>query len=1101
MGNGLAFPSRAVSVAALSLLLAALALAACGGGAGGGGNPDGGNPDGGTDGGTDGGPTEPPPRGTSPTNPQNALLDTDCDGLSDWEEYATVYPGGGTTDPAKADTDGDGIPDGVELGRTTVIEPARCALFFRPDADPSTTTNPLSTDSDGDGIPDGVEDANHDGARQASETDPSNPDTDGDGIPDGVEDANHDGIRQPSETDPRLRDTDGDGIPDGIEDVNRDGVRQPTETDPRLADTDGDGCSDGDEDKNWNHVVDPGETNPLLAGDCGGLADSDGDGIPDVYEDRNGNGIVDPGETDPNNPDTDGDGIPDGKEDKNWNGIVDAGETSPLRKDTDCDGLADGVEDANHNGVVDPGETDPSKADTDGDGLTDGVERRLTAAQIADPVNCPAVPVDADPSTGTDPLNPDTDGDGIMDGVEDANQNGRVDPGESNPNNAADPASATTRAACSTANLTPIAFDRSLLPDLQAATLPGAPTPPGFSEKQRFGLPAPEGTLERGFLFWDPTRKVAGFALKKLAADVQATASAEETFGRAKFAALGAISNPLTQTFTTWDGHPAVKATYQWAAAGDAKTLANDAVKAFIGSTAVGLWTGAAGATGPYFLQVEYVRRSAATGMVVAAFVPQSLYDANAAGEVFAVDDLANGSALGQYDATSAAQCNTFASGNNPPVDFLWIVDNSGSMGAHQNAVKNAGDAMAALLQNSMSDWRMGLVTTSYYVASATSEVRDFTTDPNRIKCWFDQACTGPGNWVTTSGSGNERGFQSARMALDPGGFFAGKVRPGAKLVLVVLTDTEEQSTGAGTTAADYRAYFASLGAQVSGIVCLGPGICSATELVSTKYIDVVNGMGGILASIQDFDLNLNTLATLDAIIRAAVGSASPYVLSKAPISASFRVALQGPTVGACGGQPAAGPVPSVPRSRQDGFDYYPPTNAVLFYGACRPAQAGRDIAVSYRYWIAGSCGPDGCPTGCPNGCPSGKVCGPGNTCICDAGCGGTCAANQRCDSGTCGCVCAPDCGGTCGPSETCNVATCACQCTQSATCGPGYVFDSTPGVCGCVCDPGWFTPANCAAPRAFAPAACACVCPVDCGGCQAGYTCNQSTCSCTFNG
>jgi tetratricopeptide (TPR) repeat protein len=54
--------------------------------------------------------------------------------------------------------------------------------------------------------------------------------------------------------------------------------------------------------------------------------------------------------------------------------------------------------------------------DQDRDGLSDEVERS-----------------GANP---TDPTNPDTDGDGLLDGQEDANHNGKVDPGETDPNKA-----------------------------------------------------------------------------------------------------------------------------------------------------------------------------------------------------------------------------------------------------------------------------------------------------------------------------------------------------------------------------------------------------------------------------------------------------------------------------------------------------------------------------------------------------------------------------------------------------------------------------------------------------------------------------------------
>ena len=57
------------------------------------------------------------------------------------------------------------------------------AGFFIPDADPSDRTDPTNPDTDGDGVPDGVEDANHNGAYEPElgETSPL------------VNDAGHDG--------------------------------------------------------------------------------------------------------------------------------------------------------------------------------------------------------------------------------------------------------------------------------------------------------------------------------------------------------------------------------------------------------------------------------------------------------------------------------------------------------------------------------------------------------------------------------------------------------------------------------------------------------------------------------------------------------------------------------------------------------------------------------------------------------------------------------------------------------------------------------------------------------------------------------------------
>ena len=68
--------------------------------------------------------------GLNPNNAADALLDSDRDGLSNFEEYSRG------TDIRRADTDGDGLSDGDEVRRGT---------------------SPLLVDTDGDGIRDGLE--------------------------------------------------------------------------------------------------------------------------------------------------------------------------------------------------------------------------------------------------------------------------------------------------------------------------------------------------------------------------------------------------------------------------------------------------------------------------------------------------------------------------------------------------------------------------------------------------------------------------------------------------------------------------------------------------------------------------------------------------------------------------------------------------------------------------------------------------------------------------------------------------------------------------------------------------------------------------------
>ena len=105
---------------------------------------------------------------------------------------------------AGLDTDGDGVPDEYE---------------------PLLGLNPTKADTNNNGVPDGLEDYDNDGLKNAAEfymhTDPRIADTNGNGISDGNEDEDMDGLKDQAEflagTDPFNIDTDGDGLDDASE--------------------------------------------------------------------------------------------------------------------------------------------------------------------------------------------------------------------------------------------------------------------------------------------------------------------------------------------------------------------------------------------------------------------------------------------------------------------------------------------------------------------------------------------------------------------------------------------------------------------------------------------------------------------------------------------------------------------------------------------------------------------------------------------------------------------------------------------------------------------------------------------------------------------
>jgi hypothetical protein len=1102
----------------------------------GGGNGDGGG--GGGDGGEDGG----TPLVVNPDDPQNAFKDTDCDGLSDAEEFATVYAGGLKTDPAKADSDGDGIPDGVELGRTSSVDPL-CAAFVG-DQDPTTTTLPTVADTDGDGLLDGAEDTNRNGRLDPGETNPNDPDSDGDGLSDG-EEVNVTG------TDPLKKDTDNDGINDGVE-------VKITGTDPKNPDTDGDTCLDGHEDLNQNGVVDPGETNPKLGTDCGpgNIPDSDGDGIPDHLEDKNLNGIYEPqlGETNWQNPDTDGDGIPDGVEDINKNGIWDPAETNPRRIDTDCDGLLDG---ASLGGFL--GEamfnTDPTKWDTDGDGLPDGLEVGVTA--WPDATNCPAQFLDADPSTTTNPINPDTDGDGIPDGAEDANQNGKVDPGELDPNNANDGMGPAGKV-CTLSTIQPVLFKQEGQPDIQLGL------PQSFTEITNIVV----GGQVRGMMGYDSTSKVAFLVYRRTAP--AGSVLADEAAIRTQLGTVGAISSPVTEPFTSWDNLPAVFAQYDQAGTADVKTRANALADALVGAGA-GSLAGVGGANGPFKVQAQYVRRSAQSLVVLVALVPTNLYVEPG---IFTVGNVAAGSSLAQFGDANASQCELFTPGSGK-VDFLFVVDDSCSMGTSQGALGIAGDAMAAALSNSTLDWRVGMVTTEYHLGTAETSgtnifrLRGWTgpADINQFKSWLTQnstcnsgLCTlvnpqpscgswggrNGGCWITTGGNANEGALGAARKAINdftpnaPGGTKP-FVRPDAELIVILVGDADDQTTGyttasnSGTAVREdiqnFIEFFNATGPvdanrtrrnklekpiTVHGIICPEGVTCnSETQYTPRRLSQVVTATGGIrgdlcqpVAGQTAADCSAAVVqggitATINSIVNSAI-AASGHKTQKPAIGASVKVAMsavQGPS---CNKD-------NIPRSRVHGFDYSGIHRTVSFFGDCRPGVGSTQAAISYRYWIDTTPNVDGNPPPCatdpfydpndPDFCQGRLECNvQQNVCVCPANCGGTPPPGMICNSNklVCDFVCTPDCGGACSGYQTCDQASCSCACAQTASCPAGYTFQSSGGVCGCVCDTAAL---NCGSTYQVNPSTCACECQSNCGGCATGLSCNLSTCSCVVGG
>ncbi len=141
-------------------------------------------------------------------------------------------------------------------------------------------------------------------------------------------------------------------------------------------------------------------------------------------------------------------------------------------------------------------------------------------------------------------------------------------------------------------------------------------------------------------------------------------------------------------------------------------------------------------------------------------------------------------------------------------LDILWVIDNSGSMATSQARLASNFDSFIEGFQKRSLDYQMGVTTTEAW--------RDLFKEPTDTTCWSclmdGNVSDGPsGHSIVgprtpgmkaaflknvlqgTRGTGDERAFQSIRVALDnPNN--ADLVRPGSYLAVIIVSDEDDFS-------------------------------------------------------------------------------------------------------------------------------------------------------------------------------------------------------------------------------------------------------------------------------------------------------------------
>ena len=238
-------------------------------------------------------------------------------------------------------------------------------------------------------------------------------------------------------------------------------------------------------------------------------------------------------------------------------------------------------------------------------------------------------------------------------------------------------------------------------------------------------------------------------------------------------------------------------------------------------------------------------------------------------------------------------------------VDFLFAIDNSGSMSAQQTQLLNSFqgfiDAIQASLEGTVDSYHVGVITSDAYTANAPgcmqlaslvsqtqtggdctpfAEGYRFATEQDDLAVKFPCMAS-----VGAFGSGVEQPVTATLAALDPamagpGGCNEGFLRDDATLVLVVLTDdppvasTPDDANLMTDTTGWYDAIVAAKNGDPEAMVVIGfvpwsDVSCVVFNAESPNLIDFVMSFGdqGAIASICEPDFSPIFAQTISTIV------------------------------------------------------------------------------------------------------------------------------------------------------------------------------------------------------------------------------------------
>lgn len=345
--------------------------------------------------------------------------------------------------------------------------------------------------------------------------------------------------------------------------------------------------------------------------------------------------------------------------------------------------------------------------------------------------------------------------------------------------------------------------------------------------------------------------------------------------------------------------------------------------------------SGATGAGETVFRYVLFYGESEGTSFYISTVVPESEF-AQFETTVSEIHTAARATPLGET-LQQTTQVFTTATSSSHNADFLFVVDDSGSMSDDQDGLAKAAKDFTAELSGSGLAYRSAIITTGYgaddYVSGAAYEIlRNVGIIENNDALLEQELVAG------TSGSGTETGIWNAENALqstahgdaaDGPVTQAGMPVSGASMSVIIISDEKSQYDRRAPGLFDpNNNLFVDRGITVYSII-------RPVDDPNSQYDDLSLATQGMTADIDNRDSNgnLDYSVIMKQIAQDAGGASSSFILDH------YAVNIMSVTVNGA----------AVAADAVNGYTYVQSSKAIVFHGTAVPA-GGSTVEVTYEY-------------------------------------------------------------------------------------------------------------------------------------------------------